>query len=385
MYFDVFPKCSREDLFGREKELDALQRLVDRVPLILVLGLRRTGKTSLVRTFLAESNRPHLLLDLRELEGTRGLGKRELTEFFLRGLNEFLRENERWKSSILHFFGRIRGIKIGPVGFEIEPASSLSLPEVFDAFDEFCSERGIRGVFVLDEAQELAKFKFIDFRSLLSHAYDYHNHTTFILTGSKIGLLYRFLMLEDPESPLYGRHVERIELGRLSMEEAHRFMEEGFKQAKMVPPPGLIERAVTELDGIIGWLTNVGAKCLRKCDPEAVDEVVKEGMELVLAELGHFLSMRQAARAYICILRLAAMEGGARWSTIKEQLERTLQKKIYDKNLSQMLEALCDAGFLWKSNGQYSVSDPVLRRALLTFTEKEILRKLPQGPNLELH
>jgi hypothetical protein len=56
-----------------------------------------------------------------------------------------------------------------------------------------------------------------------------------------------------------------------------------------------------------------------------------------------------------------------------------LQKKIYDKNLSQMLEALCDAGFLWKFNGQYSVADPVLRRALLTLTEKEILRKLATG------
>jgi AAA+ ATPase superfamily predicted ATPase len=377
MYFDVPPKCKKSDLFGRERELGELQKLVDRVPLILVLGLRRTGKTSLVRTFLTESDRPYLLLDLRELEGTKGLGKKELTEFFARGLNEFLRENEKWKNLLSRFFGRVRGIRIGPVGFEIEPGSSLSLPEVLDAFDGFCSERGVRGIFVFDEAQELSKLKFIDFRGLLSHAYDYHNHTTFILTGSKIGLLYRFLMLEDPESPLYGRHVERIELGRLSEEEAFRFMEEGFKQARIVPPAGLIERAVAELDGIIGWLTNVGAKCLRKCGPEAVDEVVREGMELVLSEFGHFLLTRpQAVKVYVSILRLAASEGGARWSMVREQLERTLGKKIYSKNLTQMLQALCDAGFLLKSEGRYSVTDPVLKRAMLTLTEKEILRKV---------
>ena len=53
--FDLRPKTSRRDLFGRERELEQLHRAVERgLPLIAVLGVRRVGKTSLLKTFLGE-------------------------------------------------------------------------------------------------------------------------------------------------------------------------------------------------------------------------------------------------------------------------------------------------------------------------------------------
>lgn len=53
MLFDVRPKTDRKDLFGRERELEwLLGALRSDVPLILLLGVRRVGKTSLLRVAL---------------------------------------------------------------------------------------------------------------------------------------------------------------------------------------------------------------------------------------------------------------------------------------------------------------------------------------------
>ena len=65
MLFDVRPKISRKDLYNFEKEMEEIIRNLDK-PMIVVSGLRRTGKTSLVLTSLRESNSKFLLIDLRE-------------------------------------------------------------------------------------------------------------------------------------------------------------------------------------------------------------------------------------------------------------------------------------------------------------------------------
>lgn len=68
MLFDLRPKESRKDLFGRERELLELERLTES-EWVAVVGARMTGKTSLVKTFVAKSRRDDTLvlyLNLRE-------------------------------------------------------------------------------------------------------------------------------------------------------------------------------------------------------------------------------------------------------------------------------------------------------------------------------
>ena len=60
-YFDERPKRDRVDLYGREDELSALTDGIKKgVPMILLLGLRRMGKTSLLLTALRETKIPSL-------------------------------------------------------------------------------------------------------------------------------------------------------------------------------------------------------------------------------------------------------------------------------------------------------------------------------------
>jgi AAA+ ATPase superfamily predicted ATPase len=55
--FDLRPKYRKEDLFDREKELGELHKAVDQgKPIIALVGVRRIGKTSILKTFLNEVN-----------------------------------------------------------------------------------------------------------------------------------------------------------------------------------------------------------------------------------------------------------------------------------------------------------------------------------------
>ncbi len=66
MIFDITPKQDRKDFFDREEEIEKLKEL--KTPIILVLGLRRTGKSSLIRISLNELNLPYIYIDLRMFE-----------------------------------------------------------------------------------------------------------------------------------------------------------------------------------------------------------------------------------------------------------------------------------------------------------------------------
>ncbi|MCY0890418.1 MULTISPECIES: ATP-binding protein [Pyrobaculum] len=96
------------------------------------------------------------------------------------------------------------------------------------------------------------------------YAYDYLRNIPFVFTGSKAGLLLKFLKLEDPESPLFGRYAERLENRPFPRELALRFLRGGFSQAGVRVDEGLIQMAVDELDGVIGWLAYFGLRALRR-------------------------------------------------------------------------------------------------------------------------
>jgi AAA+ ATPase superfamily predicted ATPase len=65
--FDERLKENRRKLIDREKELEQLKVNMNR-PLILVTGIRRIGKTSLLKVFLNELGTPLVLIDARELK-----------------------------------------------------------------------------------------------------------------------------------------------------------------------------------------------------------------------------------------------------------------------------------------------------------------------------
>jgi len=221
---------------------------------------------------------------------------------------------------------------------------------------------GLEGrVLVLDEAQELRRFRYrLD--SLIAYLYD-HVDVKVIVSGSQVGVMYRFLRLHDPEAPLYGRPFYEVRVGPLDRDRAREFLELGFQQEGVKPPEDLIEEALNLFDGVIGWLTYFGYSYAR-LGLRSLDEILDAAARLAYSELSHALQVTGVGRPrYAAILRAVAERGTATWSEVRRYVEARLGR-IPRNTLSYMLKNLVDMGFLEKGPSGYRVADPVLAHAI---------------------
>ncbi len=340
MLFDERPKERREDLYDRERELEDLKKNIGR-PLIVLTGIRRIGKTSVLRVALNELDRPKVIIDARGLP--ENYGRLHLYS----KLAEALSKSD---NRILRVLKRVKGVNILGVEVEItwKGRNMLVLTDLFDALDD------IGAVIAIDEAQNLRGPLSREFIEAIAHAYDYCRNLTFILTGSEVGLLYDFLKIDDPVSPLYGRYYIEIKLERFSRRDSLRFLEQGFSEAGKSVPREIIERAVDLLDGIPGWLTFYGAKCLRgDCDPRSVLEIA---VNTALRELDNLLKNKPVRYRYVL---KAIAEGRTSWNEVRRYLEQVEGKTISKSILHRVLRTLEKMSII----REYSFLDPVYREA----------------------
>ncbi|RSN68750.1 ATP-binding protein [Candidatus Korarchaeum cryptofilum] len=313
--------------------------------LVIVTGLRRYGKTSLILTYLNEEKLDNIFLDCRLLPpGMISMGS------FLELLEAEL-TRKSWARRIL---SRVEGISISEIGIRFKERDLNSLVSVLHALEG--------KILVIDEAQELRRSRH-RFDSIIAYAYD-HLDLKIILSGSQVGLLYRFLRVDDPEAPLYGRPFKEVRMRKLSDEEAMDFLRKGFEQAGMKVSDDILEEA-RRFDGIIGWLTYFGFSMIS--NRESVEIIERRVSKLAISELEHALRIYGLAEArYREALKVIATLERARWTQIKRGIEARIGK-IPSNTLSSILSNLVDSGFLEKTEEGYKIADPVLRSGILRY------------------
>jgi AAA+ ATPase superfamily predicted ATPase len=340
LLFDERPKERREDLYDREKEIEELKRSIGR-PLILLTGIRRIGKTSVLRVALSELDIPYVLIDARSLRKNYGRG--DLFRLIAQGLSGSL-------DKIKDLLMGIRGLRV--MGVEVEVSwrgsDSLSLVELFDRLNKK------KIVIAIDEAQRLRGPRSSELKDAIAHAYDYDQNISFILTGSEVGLLYDFIGIEDSRSPLYGRYYVEVKLERLSREQSIDFLRKGFAQLNLRVSEEVLEVAYEHFDGIPGWLTFFGNAYARgEADIEKIKSIA---VRTALEELRNMT--RDNPRRYGLVLRAIA-EGRKTWSQVKEYLEEKEGTTISSSVLSNILRSLEDMSII----KNYEFLDPIYREA----------------------
>ena len=256
--FDLRPKTRREDLFDRERELEELYRRVERgYPIIALLGVRRIGKTSVLRVFLSEVS--GVYVDMRGVVKRCDLEAR-LSESMSSSLSKLKR-----------FLEGIRGVSVSGLSLEIKWRGRDSIS--FAGLLAEINKKGERFVVVLDELQFTKPPLSYELKKVIAYAYDNLEYITFIVAGSEIGLLRDFLGYEDPSSPLYGRAIHEVIVERFSREESREFLMRGFREEGVIPPLDLLDKAIEFFNGIPGWLVLFGR---RYVDGYRDIEVLKE-------------------------------------------------------------------------------------------------------------
>ncbi|AIU68939.1 ATPase [Thermococcus eurythermalis] len=371
MLFDLQPKRRREDLYDREEELKEFSEAIELgETLILLLGIRRLGKSSLLNVALSESGKPFSKIDVRSLYFTHGSIPQELlARKLLEGLLKSLKGRDKVRMELVKALSRIKGVKVS--GLQVEFDEKPDLAGLLERLDAWAEKTGRRVIIAFDEAQYL-RLSGIRYDGLIAYAVDNLPNLTFVLTGSEVGMLHDFIGLDDPKKPLFGRYAREITLKRFSKEQSRDFLRRGFDELGVKVQEEEIKKAVEKLDGIVGWLTLYGyIRGVRKLpEKDALDELFERAKALVLDEISALT--RYSAR-YRFILKAVAL-GNSSWSSIKEYVEFKAGK-INDAKFSALLKNLVKYGYLEKGEDGYSIPDPVV---------KEVIKRtnLPQGKPL---
>ena len=356
MYFDPRPKTKREDLFNREKELEQFQKALSYAAIILVTGLRRTGKTSFVDVALSETDHPHVFLDMRDLPIMPSR-----VQIIRKIETAFNKLSKKW-TPLLDALKHVRGVNIAGNSITFQwGKDGVDLIELFDKIDSWAKSRNKFFLIVFDEAQLIRGNK--DMLKLFARIADVNRNTVMILTGSEIGLLYDFLGLDNPKSPLYGRHYVEIKMRNFTKKEAKAFLHAGFKQIDVQCPDEVVEYTIKKLNGVVGWLTLFGAKCRDKgkCTKEIVDEVLDEGGKLARAEA---LEIVKYSPRYGIILNFLSKVEKADWTEIKTAVEIHEKRSLPSSTFTDLLNRLVKTSLIEKENGEYRIADPLLAHGI---------------------
>lgn len=374
--FSTAPKTSPEAFYDREKELSQLQQAVKGGSrMALVLGVRRIGKTSLIRVALNQLGKPYVFIDMRALESYED---RSLYRLLADEFSRILPLSKK----IVQYLKRVRGVSVGEGTVSLtlgrEKPSIISLLRMLDAW---AADEGFTLPIVFDEAQELRFFRGgrrrMDFRKILSFCYDNLDSIVTILSGSEIGLLYSFIAVDDPRSPLYGRHYATIQLDRFSQDKSVDFLKKGFEFHGIKPSEEILAKAVEEFDGLIGWLTYYGAEAVRlyrngvSLGTEELTVLVKtKAVELCASELEKLYSR---SPLYVGLLADISKEGSG-WSELRIALEKRFRRTVSDPQLFMLLQNLENLSYVRKEKGRYKVLDPVTTDAARTLLERRLHR-----------
>jgi uncharacterized protein len=374
MYFDEAPKTNKKDLFNYVGEFQKLfHSLSDGRRMIQIKGRRRSGKTSLLLSCLNELNNPYIILDGRAFFATPQVRREELIKLVQASLNDFLTKNSRIRSRIVEALKRIQGLEVvagtspaislrwGP-----RPQDAVNISAILDALSSEAIKQKTRFIIALDEAQEFRKIMRYDLTSVLAHAYDYCRGLQFVVTGSEVGMLHKFLKVDDEKAPLYGRAVVGIELLGLTDSKSREYLREGFAQLDLKVSQDMIENACLRFDGIIGWLTYCGfeAREDNKLEKKTIDRVARQASKMVASEFKNFESLHKSPR-YRVILRGLAKGRDSTWAELRRAVETREGITIGQGEITKLLVNLEDAGFVAKNekDESYFIPDPMVVEA----------------------
>jgi len=342
-------KKSRNEMFDREYEFNKITSAInDEVPLIVVTGIRRVGKTTLVKVLLNEIDMSGIYIDARKLWSIHAnispnVIKKEIVKSF---------NARKSYAPVMKLLQSLKSITIAGSGVEFKDENT----DLIDVLDDIESS-GEKTVIVFDEAQYL-RYSNYDYTALFASLNDNYENITLILTGSEIQILEEFLGFNDKHSPLYKREHEIVHLDRFSRGESAMYLKEGFKEVSLSVSDKEIENTVEVLDGIVGWLREYGWLRYRgKTHSEAIDEVFQKAKSDIIDELSRY------SPRYLTIM-MAISEGYHSWTAIKAYVERSEGKRIDKKTLYTALRNLTKYGYIEKRDDEHYIVDPVIERAL---------------------
>ena len=376
MLFEGRAKDVKADLFDREEQYAQLQALVAaKSPLILIKGLRRTGKTSLLKTFLNEEEKPYIWVDLRALASKDTIEKDEILTRFEKSINGFIRQTGGATKKLLDLLGSINSITILSNGISFKDKSTASVIDLMSIFevlnswiDQFYFKHYV--VLAIDEAQKFSNTKDFDMAQIIASIFDNCKNILVVLCGSEIGLLEKFVNNVSQSNNVSGNAIsgfskEIIELPHLTSSQSKEYLKLGFEQ---INPQFLhqgnfddiISTVSESFGGIIGWLNNFGVKFKTKnvISDSYIDEIRKDAIPVIKSEFSSLTSIQEHPEHYTSFMYSLSLNPTVKWASLLDFHRSSMSVS----EIENVRDNLLDYGFIKKiDDDEYYLPDPLHR------------------------
>jgi len=380
----------KKDFFDREREIEELKDVITHNDFAAVLGIRRIGKTSLVKVTLNElPDYVTLTINLGRLGSKKSYPMETFSKLFLEGAAEVIRKHT--------FAGKVSKIIANRLGINPEDILELNwikigvklrefktedVDEVIRALDSIARDNKKGLVIFIDEVQNIKKVKGFDIGSFFHDIYEWCENTVVIVSGSFIGVAEEILNQVEEEKPFYGRKFFRIKLERFDEVKSKEFLRRGFEEENVKVDEKVIDEAVRLFDGIPGWLALFGRSysySVKHTHPIDIRVIVKEAAKQVSKEFTRFLSNSNSPKRYAeIILSLSRLGNKGSLSEIRDVMNSLYKESIGDSRLYELLKTLVAYGFVVKtSKGKYSLPNDLPSRLGLRHSAKMWVKKMP--------
>lgn len=367
-YFSDGKKVCKEDLYNFEDEYDSLVKAIesDKTRLIVVTGIRRIGKSSLVNVVLKEIKWPFIWIDTREMGY---FDDDNAFRCFEDAFASFLNENRSFAYKMKKVLENIKGFEIKGlflielIDLKIKERKPQTISNFLKMLDKQISYEQRKIIFAIDEAQNLQNIVWL--ANVLAFANDNLKNIKIILTGSEIDLINKFIGKDNPSSPLFGRNIFEINLSPLSNEKSKEFLRKGFHQEEKTIDENHLLEVISRIGGITGWLNAYG--CLvssgNKTHKDALEEIQTNSTNLAKDELIKFLKgCKNELKYFIAILNIIN-SGDPQYEKIKGEL-KNVDVNINDEKLHDYLARLQQFTFIKKKGRNYLYTNISIKRAI---------------------
>jgi len=387
--FDTRPKTERKDFFDREKEIEELKDIIRHKDFAAVLGIRRIGKTSLVRVTLNElSNYVTLSINLGKLGSKKYYPMDIFSRIFIESSVEVLRRNT-FAGKVSKIIANRLGIDPSDIlelnwvkiGIKLREFNTQDVNEIIRALDSISKDNGKSLAVFIDEIQNIKKVKGFDLGSFLHDIYEWCNNTIIIVSGSFVGVTEEILNQVEEEKPFFGRKFFRVKLDRFDEEKSKEFLKAGFTEEGVTINNNIIEEATKLFDGMPGWLALFGRSysyAIKHSHKVDMKTILKEAAKEVSKDFTRFLKSSNSPIRYAeIILALSRLGDKGNLSELRDAINSLYKEEIEDSRLHELLNTLIDYGFVIKiSRGKYALPSDLPTKLGLKHSSNSWMKKM---------
>jgi AAA+ ATPase superfamily predicted ATPase len=369
--FIVGKPATGEYFVNREKELHRLLLLAEGLEKksssnSILIGLRRTGKTSILQNLIVnlEPNRRiiPLMISCYGMTSKSRFAKLVVDQALANYVNKT--GDNAYKARILNVLGQkakaakemVSEVRFSEFSLKVRDSKTDEDDLIEDSLgfvESLAEEKNSYFLIILDEFQDLIKWG-DDSLKRMRTVIQNQKRTCYVLSGSATTIMHD--LVYESRSPFYRQLVD-IPVGKLPNDVVRNFVKERFRSAQVKIGDEELNKIVTYCDGYPDYVQRLGLELYLSAGPNGsiTESIVDQAYENIVLTLdGEFENYFATFSPLDKELLIAIASSKIRASEIAREVRKPLA------NISKNLTLLLNYGVVERPlPGQYRMTDPV--------------------------